>query len=697
MSCPDAQKLARASWSAAVRRRFSPYLKIAFFLLATFLPVTAAPTWRWSNPAPHGATIYDITSRGSLVAQVGEFGQVFTSDDLDEWAPRNTGVQNSLRSALFFGSRLVITASNGLILYTDTLDRFTTVDLGSTDWLEGIAASATRLIAVGDNGAIYTSTDGASWQREANAGDWLTSVAFGNNRFVAVGSAGYVTSSPDGLTWTATARITASDLNKVAWLGDRFWAIGNNGDAFTSATGTSWSSINVGTTNDLFGISFDGTEIVLAGRSELRSSATPFTTWTSRTGAAPAPPAWTYFAAWFDGAETLVGGRSGMFLEGFHAAGSSTNSWLNDSDVPRNWIWSLTHAGEIYAACGERGGIFTSTDGFRFDQEVVPTTALLEGIGGTSNLLVSVGASGTILYSQGGYTNVVTTDSTGQTVTNQVNLLGLIWHDVSPSPTVNELQGVGVLGDTFIITGANGTILTSADGRQWTFRFSGAAKMLSGVATSPTRAVVVGDRGTILTSDNATTWTARASGVTNWIYGATYANNQYVAIGETGLILTSPDAISWTRRTSGTTRWLNTVAYANGNYYAGGTAGTLLTSPDAITWTALPYNTTKSIYGIAQDSGRLLLAGLEGATVRTRLLPWESPVNFLNINQSGTGEIFLFSGELDQRFMLQRTVDFKNWFDAAELEILDNSGADVYFQGRIRGNLWFFRTSNLPP
>jgi hypothetical protein len=395
----------------------------------------------------------------------------------------------------------------------------------------------------------------------------------------------------------------------------------------------------------------------------------------------------------------MVAGRSGMFVEGFHVNNNQTNSWLVDSDAPRNWIWSMTRTGDIFAACGDRGGIFTSADGFRFSQEAVPssaTTAVLEGIGGTSNLLVCVGNAGTILYSQGGFTNVVSTNSSGQLETNQVPLLGLIWQSAN-SPTLNELQGVGVLGSTYIVSGGSGTILTSSDGKNWTLRLSGTTRMLSSVTASPTQAVISGDHGTILTSANAATWTPRTSGVTNWIYQVRYLNGLYVGVGEAGIILTSPDAVAWTKRASPTTKWLNSVTFAAGNYYAGGTSGTLLTSADSINWAIAPYNNTKSVYGLATDDTRLLLGGVEGAAVRARLPPWASSVDFISYTQTNTADVFLVTGELDQRFTLQRTVDFQNWYDAADLEILDDSGAYLFFQGSVRGINWFFRTLNLNP
>lgn len=660
----------------------------------------AAPAWRWANPTPHGANIYGLASRGSLVVEVGEFGQVYTSDDLDTWSPQSTGVQNTLRSAVFFGSRLIITGSEGLILYADDITLFTPVSLGTSDWIEGVACSTNRLVAVGDHGAIYTSVDGANWQRLANASEWLRSVAYGGGKFVAVGDAGFVTTSPDGLTWTAAARPTSKDLNKVEWLNDRFWILGNSGLAMTSPSGTSWTDIPVGTTNDLFGAATDGSQWTVVGRSELRTSSPPFLLWTSQTGNSPSPPSWTYYKAIWDGSEFLVAGRSGMLVEGYRASGSATVGWYVNTDSPRNWLWSLSHAGGIYTACGEKGGIFTSVDGYRFDQEAVPAAAqsqIMEGVAGTTNILVAVGTAGTILWSPGGYKNVVSTNAAGQLETNQVTALGLSWNGIASSPTSNELEGIAVFNGGFIASGGQGTILTSPDGENWTLRNSGVSSMLSSVSASPTRAVISGDLGAILTSENGTSWTKRASGVTNWITQVAYLNGQFLGVGEAGLILTSPDGIVWTRRSSGVTAWMNASVYQDGNYYAVGGQGTVLKSADTLSWSLLEGATTKSFYGAAGDNGRLVLAGLEGSILRTRLIPWTTPVNFLNSGVETNAHVFLFEGELDQRFLLQRSSNFLDWSNIASLEILDNAGVLLNYQTIGRGNLWFYRTRVIGP
>src|ERR1051325_229240 len=103
-------------------------LRVVFGIFLGLIGVTHCrggdPIWRWSNPTPHGANIYGLASRGSTVVQVGEFGQAFASDDLDQWRPLRTGVTNTLRSAIWFGARLIITGSEGIILYSDNVNTF---------------------------------------------------------------------------------------------------------------------------------------------------------------------------------------------------------------------------------------------------------------------------------------------------------------------------------------------------------------------------------------------------------------------------------------------------------------------------------------------------------------------------------------------------------------------------------------------
>src|SRR5262249_25682158 len=151
----------------------------------------------------------------------------------------------------------------------------------------------------------------------------------------------------------------------------------------------------------------------------------------------------------------------------------------------------------------------------------VETNSIFLGVGGDTNLLIAVGDRGTITISPNTITNITLTNIVGTNlvVTNvDVSTLGILWQGIEPRPTTNDLQGVCVSGDPYIVTGAGGTVLTSPDGKAWTKRSTPVTSFLSSVTSFPGGVVAVGDRGTILTSPDGVAWTARQSGSTNWIY-----------------------------------------------------------------------------------------------------------------------------------------------------------------------------------
>src|SRR6266576_198333 len=191
--------------------------------------------WRWSNPRPHGNNVLDMAYSPllGLGVQVAERGQLYTSDDLSTWLPRDSGVTNALRAITFFGPRIVITGESGVVLYADSpadVIAGILLDGPTGDWLEGVAASPQIVVAVGDNGAVYTCTNGVSWSRQSLPNPygqtWLRGVAFGNNTFVAVGENGFIASSSDGTVWMNRNSGTTTHLNRVAFTSGFFTAVG---------------------------------------------------------------------------------------------------------------------------------------------------------------------------------------------------------------------------------------------------------------------------------------------------------------------------------------------------------------------------------------------------------------------------------------------------------------------------------------
>lgn len=684
------------------------------FALAVFLTVMAglAPggfsqtlpqTWRWSNPGPHGGNVFDMAYGLGVTIQVCERGQIYTSDDLVSWTPRASGTTKSLRAVTFLGQRVIITGEAGTVLYADSLEDFERVDLSTTDWLEGVAASDSKVVAVGDNAAIYVSSDGVTWAKQTAPGgatNWLRGVAFGGNNFVAVGEGGFIATAnaSNPSTWTQQTSSTSSNLNRVAYLNGTFWIVGDGGVTLTNSNPTlkNWALVSSGATNALYAVTGTSAARLLVGDKEVRLT-DDGSTWSSQTDPGRTMPArpWTYYSGLWEDSLYLIAGRSGMTYEGFKTNGTET-FWVTRHDPIRTWLWDVVRTTNFYVAVGDYATILTSERGINWQLELVPdaaTNSILLGVGGTTNGLVAVGNKGTLLYSPNLLTNVVFTNLDSSTVTSMVSTVGTLWHAVEPRPTTNDLQGVALRDDLFVVAGGGGTILTSTDGTNWTLRPTPVTKFLSSVEAFPGGWVVSGDGGTVLTSLDGVVWLPAISGTTNWIYRVRYLNGQLIGVGENGTILTSASGVLWTERTSGTTNWLNDVEFVANTYFVAGNQGTVLASVNGVTWTNVGTITQKSLFGLASNDGQLLAVGVEGAIVRSQLTPLNLPFRFVNFGRVADQHLFLVAGHTDQRITFDSTTNLVDWTEGITLEILDPSGSLLFLEKADTNNLprQFFR------
>lgn len=637
-----------------------------------------------------------------VVWQVGERGRLYTSQDLDRWMPHETGTLQSLRSITFSGTNAFISGQEGTILSGSNPNALVLQNVGTTDWLEGIAASPNAVVAVGDNGSIYFSQDGSEWSRRGAFTNWLRSVAFGENQFVCVGENGFIASSADGQSWEKISVEINANLNKVAWINDRFWVVGENGAVLTNNFRMSFTSVPVGVTNTLFTVSGNTNEIMVAGDSVVLLGDLSTGIWTPQADA-DSPllaPNWPFYSSLWDGRLFLLGGHSGLMVEGFRTNQAAPLNWYSNVQPTRSWLWSVTRTPGFYAAVGANGTIVTSENGVEWNREAVPSELrgeVLLGVGGNTNVLVAVGSHGAALRSLNVFTNVISTNLLGELITNRVSLFGLEWSPVLV-PTTNDLQGVTEKDGLFIVTGGAGGIFASNNGFFWEPRISGVTSFLSGVTGWPGGFVTVGAAGTILTSENGTLWERRNAGTQNWIYSVRYVGGKLVALGENGLILTSSDGIDWNRQNSGTTEWLNDVTFAQGIWHVAGSGGTLVTSSNATTWTASRAITSKSLYGAATDGSQVILVGLEGAILR-RIVPSPVvPVNFLSYSHLAGNSVFLLSGEIDQQFVLEESASVLGpWYPSAFLDMSEPGGVIVFEKANDDAAMKFFRTRLLNP
>ena len=690
----------------------------ALGLLAGAAPLSAqSPRWRWANPTPHGNHVYDMVSNLGVTVQVGDRGQAHASADLAAWEPLDTGTTNALLATVFQGDRLFITGERGTVLFADSLDEIQAgrLDIATDDWLEGVASSGSRLIAAGDNAALYISDDsGTNWTRKTvQFSNWLTGITYGSTKgFLVVGEDGFAAISSNGNSWNPQKTGVTNTFFRARFLNNTYFAVGTRGALLSSPDGQKWTVLPTGVTNSLFDIAWNGSSYLLVGDGEVLVASAP-TAWTNTRGVGRPvpPPRWTYYAATWEGAEYLLAGRTGMIVHGYSTngvAGDLNLAWETHSDPVRNWLWDVTRVSGRYVVVGDLGTLMTSGDGFAWSLELPPnvaTNVLMLGVGGDTNTLVAVGSRGTALYSTRSFTNVVSTNqvivgiNTTNTVvsTNLVNTLGIFWAAAAASGTTNDLAAaVRFRGGSLVAVGGHGAVVRSDDeGRTWTPLPRPADVFLSGLAVFHDTLVAVGDRGTILTSTNATNWVAHPSGTTNWIFRVRALEETLVAVGEGGVVLSSPDALAWRAESSGTTRWLNdvtSVAEPVPAWYAVGVQGTVLVKTNGGGWAPADSITQRSLYGISHnETGQLVTVGIEGAILRTQLTLPQDPISFLSFDSQTNRLTFLMTGVTGQRFALDRTDDVSsptNWILGPTLEFLDPSGTLLYVEDQ---------GTNIPP
>jgi hypothetical protein len=703
-------------WTSAACPGNPPKVGPLSFLLAVLLawpaPAFAAVTfplrWRWSNPRPHGNNVVDMAYSDTLglAVQVAERGQLYTSVDFDLWLPRESGTTLALRAVTFFGTRIVVTGESGTVLYADAPDSFHAGQLiggPTTDWLEAVCAAPSLLVAVGDRGAIYTSTNGVAWKRQANpesSPHWLLGVAAGNGNFVAVGEAGTILTSANGTNWTKRSSGSSLNLNRVAFGYNTYTAVGDNGMVLVSTNGgLQWQTQNplTGATRSLFNASYRGTDRLLVGDSEVRLC--DLGVWSDELAKTNGPPAWTYYSTIGRPSFFFIAGRTGMMAEGYQV-NLEPYFWLQTAPSFRSWLFDVCWSSNLYVAVGDYASVLTSGNGVDWTQELVPdsvTNAVFLGVGGTTNLLVAAGNQGSLMVSTNGWTNLVTTNATGNVTTQTVSTIGVIWQAVQPRPTTNDLQGVAWFNNQYVVAGDQGLVLTSPDGTAWASQATPTSKLLSCLTASPGLLVATGDDGALITSPDATQWTARVSSTTNWLYRVRYLNGAFITVGQNGTVLTSPDGTNWTAGTSGTSAWLYDVAWIDGTWFAFGAQGTLLSSDDAVTWTNRGTITAKALYAAATDSRQLITVGVEGVILRSPVIPDLAPIDILDFSHSTSTNgatsqnLFLFGGQTDQRFTLDYRAAFDTnvWVSGPGLEILDGSGTLLYLES--------FAATNAPP
>ncbi len=171
----------------------------------------------------------------------------------------------------------------------------------------------------------------------------------------------------------------------------------------------------------------------------------------------------------------------------------------------------------------------------------------------------------------------------------------------------------------WVAVGEKGTVVSSADGINWSAAIIDPAETLRGVGFDGISTwVAAGQSGTIVTSQDVQNWGQQTSGSTEPLWGTVFQGGQWIVSGSNGRILTSPDGVTWTSVLSGFSFILYDIAYNQSNLYTAvgdsGIATKILTSPDGGTWTqeTPTPNIGEGLYGIAYDGATWVAVGDKG-------------------------------------------------------------------------------------
>lgn len=264
-------------------------------VVGTIITSTDGTTW---VPRVSGTTqlINDVIWSGTQFVAVGNTGYISTSPDGITWTIRTSGTGGNLNTITYNGTTFVarnasastiVTSTDGItwsastvstgswanaIIWVAALNLYITVSnsgvintgtsalvwtsrtSGTTQNLYSVVWNGTKLIAVGGNGVMITSTDGINWSpiytdpyiSRFDSIVWNTT----RSEFIVCGyksntSSGYTYTSPDGINWTFRARTFS--MKSIIWDGSRYISVGESGTINISSNGINW--VNAGPTS----------------------------------------------------------------------------------------------------------------------------------------------------------------------------------------------------------------------------------------------------------------------------------------------------------------------------------------------------------------------------------------------------------------------------------------------------------------
>ena len=295
--------------------------------------------WNTYENSSH-AWIWDMTVQEGIRVAVGDLANIQTSLDGILWTREVVpdsysnvvflgvgGTSNLMAAVGTDGALLISRSGRATVAVTNDVDGdwvvtnwsvetlgvvWTDVNAFTSNNLQGVAVSGELLLACGDNGSLFASTNGADWEVRSTATEnFLSGVAIGPAACVAVGANGtLLRAAADGSGWGLVDLGTTDWIYRVRWLEDLFVAVGENGRIYTSADGQDWSVRVSGTSRWLTDVTRVDDHWFVSGYQGTLLMSQDLVTWSRL----PLPTVKSLFAAGSWDGQLLLAGIEGVIL-----------------------------------------------------------------------------------------------------------------------------------------------------------------------------------------------------------------------------------------------------------------------------------------------------------------------------------------------------------------------------------------------
>lgn len=447
------------------------YLGGRFLGLCSGMVFTGTPDGRqWDRrDSKTYVLLNDAIYDGRRYLAVGESGAIVSSPDGVNWTELAKPRQAPDYYAIEYANGLYVVAGDDGRIWTSKDGSAWTQKYGGVQVdLAGVAEARNLVVAVGADGAIFSSSSPWPWKwlrRFTGTTQPLHSVAAGTDLFVAVGDHGTVLTSADAKTWTTQPSGTAADLQSVIFAGGRFVAAGNltGGKAviLTSVDGLTWKAQQIDGTG-IRGVAFGQGKFVLVGAGGLILTSPDGVAWTRAKTPSQADLHGVAFGA---GKFLAVGGASGA---GVALTSTDGSAWSKADGAGTQPLYGVAYAGDRFFVVGGKGSTGYTSDGAQLvvtdsTGSLNATSGDLRSVSVQGSRLTAVGTGGTIQWWQLPNSSLSTTKVSASRVKvgDKVSVTAVMKND---DGRTQSSRSVTLLQEPALFQSNTGTVTTDYNG-----------------------------------------------------------------------------------------------------------------------------------------------------------------------------------------------------------------------------------------